>query len=101
MSFSYDFAIPDDTVHFAYCIPYTYTRLIRFVARLDNCKQMPSMKTLSGLPIPVLEVTDEAEPDYNKQVVLVTGRVHPGESNASFMAEGMLDFLCGNDPSAK
>lgn len=33
--------------------------------------------------------------------MLVTGRVHPGESNSSFVAEGMLEYLCGNDAAAK
>ena len=31
----------------------------------------------------------------------MTGRVHPGESNSSFVAEGFLEFLCGDDPSAE
>ena len=62
MSFSYDFSIPNDTVYFAYCIPYTYSRLLRFLNKLENNKKMPVMKSLSGLGIPVLEVTDENEP---------------------------------------
>lgn len=78
MSFSYDFLQPDDTVYFAYCIPYPYTRLLRFLNKLENTKSLTPLKTLTGLPIPVLEITDENEPEYNKQVVLVTGRVHPG-----------------------
>lgn len=43
-----------------------------------NAKPLPQIKSLSGLNIPVLEVTDENEPEYNKQVVLVTARIHPG-----------------------
>lgn len=39
---------------------------------------MPSLKSLSGLAVPVLEITDEEVPDYNKKVILVTGRIHPG-----------------------
>ena len=54
MSFSYDFAVPEDTVYFAYCVPYTYTRLLRFLSKLENTKKMPAMKTLSGLTIPIL-----------------------------------------------
>jgi hypothetical protein len=59
MSFTYDFTQKDDTVFFAYCVPYTYTRLTRFISKIKHCKKMQPLKTLSGLPIPVLEVTDE------------------------------------------
>ena len=58
MSFSYDFSAPNDTVYFAYCIPYTYSRLLRFLGKLGNSKKMPAMKSLSGLGIPVLQITD-------------------------------------------
>lgn len=101
MSFSYDFTVANDIVHFAYSIPYSYSQLLKTIATLKNIKLMPSLKSLSGLPIPVMEITDELVPDYNKKVVLTTARIHPGESNSSFVAEGMLDFLCGNDPLAK
>jgi len=30
----------------------------------------------------------------------MTGRVHPGESNSSYMMEGFLDFITSNDPVA-
>jgi murein tripeptide amidase MpaA len=33
--------------------------------------------------------------------VIITARAHPGESNSSFVAEGMLEYLCSNDNSAK
>ena len=62
MSFSYDFTLPHDTVYFAYCIPYTYTRLLKFLSKLEYTTKMPPLKTLSGLSIPVISVTDESEP---------------------------------------
>jgi murein tripeptide amidase MpaA len=101
MSFAYDFAAPHDCVHFAYCVPYSYSQLLKSVAGLPNAKPVPALKSLSGLSIPVLEVTDEEVAEYNKKVILVTGRIHPGESNSSFVAEGMLEFLCGMDQQAK
>ena len=97
MTFSYDFDFISDTVHFAYCIPYSYTQLLKFLTTLSFGKALTPLKTLSGLPIPILQITDEAEPQYNKQVVLVTGRIHPGESNASYVAEGLLEYLCGSE----
>ncbi len=32
--------------------------------------------------------------------IILTGRVHPGESNSSYIMEGLIDFLISNDPGA-
>jgi hypothetical protein len=101
MSFAYDFGTPHDTVHFAYCVPYAYSQLLKTLPALPHAKPLPALKSLSGLDVPVLEVTDEEVSEYNKKVVLVTGRIHPGESNSSFVADGMLEFLTSADPTAK
>ena len=39
-------------------------------------------------------------PFIEKKVVILTGRVHPGESNASFMMEGFLKFITSSNPIA-
>lgn len=36
-----------------------------------------------------------------KKIVIITGRVHPGESNSSFMMEGLIRYLLGNSMQAK
>ena len=35
-----------------------------------------------------------------KQCILLTGRVHPGESNSSYVIQGLIEFLLSNDPIA-
>ena len=37
----------------------------------------------------------------NKKGVVVTARVHPGETNASWMMKGFIDFITGNSPDAQ
>ncbi len=32
-----------------------------------------------------------------KKHIILTGRVHPGESNSSFMMEGFIDFITSED----
>lgn len=36
-----------------------------------------------------------------KKSVVVTARVHPGETNGSWMMEGLLDFLLGDSEDAQ
>ena len=40
------------------------------------------------------------EIQHTKQVVIVTARVHPGESQASWMMKGLIEFITGSDPVA-
>lgn len=96
MSFSYDFDTINDKVHFAYCIPYTYSHLldlIRELCPLECVKYETAWRSLSGLPVPMLQITDFDAPNYNKKIVLVTARIHPGESNSSHVCEGLMRYL--------
>lgn len=41
------------------------------------------------------------EEQIKKKVVVVTARVHPGESQASWMMKGLLDYITSGDTLAK
>jgi murein tripeptide amidase MpaA len=36
-----------------------------------------------------------------RKAVVLTSRVHPGESNASYIMQGLLDYLVSDDEGAK
>lgn len=57
-------------------------------------------RTLSGLEIPMLHITDHCIFDPTKRSILITGRIHPGESNGSHVLKGFIDFLCSNSSEA-
>ena len=39
--------------------------------------------------------------NYNKKAVLITSRVHPGETQASFSLEGMVNWILSDIPEAR
>jgi hypothetical protein len=49
--------------------------------------------TLAGNRCEYLHITNHKSSNKAKQIVFLTSRVHPGESNASWMMKGLLDML--------
>lgn len=129
MGFTYDFRNKEDTVYFAYCLPYTYSKLQANLKSLYRQPFVPSFFredhfcfSLSGISLPIITITSHIEqskqnapveinrsdfgPDeplpvhkFKKHVVL-TARVHPGESNSSYIMHGLLSFLTSMAPEA-
>jgi murein tripeptide amidase MpaA len=106
MTFSYEFDYQDDNVYFAYCYPYTYTELVEELNAIisDPIKQHYVQKkvlceTLAGNKCDVLTITSRQNPENmsKRKGVILTARVHPGESVGSWMMKGALDFLVDPD----
>ena len=96
-----------DTVHLAHCYPYTYSDLQRYLhalemdpARGQHMRRRALCKTLAGNNCDLLTITSFAA-DQNarsvraRKAVVLSARVHPGETNASWMMRGVLQFLTG------
>jgi len=50
-------------------------------------------QSLTGVDIPILMVGNQ-DSEKSKPVVVMTGRVHPGESNGSLILSSLMKHLC-------
>jgi murein tripeptide amidase MpaA len=60
-------------------------------------------KSLAGNDVEMLIVTNFASPPENialRKSIILTSRVHPGETNASIVMDGVIEFLVGDDDKA-
>lgn len=111
LAFTHTFEYSEDMCYFSYCHPYTYTDLQMHLekirtkpAKLPFYRQVPLCTTLAGNVVDVLTITapSASEEELRSRVaVLLTARVHPGETNASWIMHGMLDYLTGDSEEAQ
>ncbi|XP_017875220.1 cytosolic carboxypeptidase 1-like isoform X2 [Ceratina calcarata] len=107
-SFTVTFPHAFDVCYLAYHFPYTYSQLMTNIWKW-NRKVPPNTyfraetlcETLNGNENPLLTITSldsKSNPIQNRKVIFLTSRVHPGESNASWVMHGTLEALLGNNP---
>ncbi|XP_039623188.1 cytosolic carboxypeptidase 6 isoform X1 [Polypterus senegalus] len=108
MSFAFCFDREYDVYQFAYCYPYTYSRLQHYLDSLEKRKLDYVQRELLGLSVQqrrldLLTITSPGSltADNEKKLVFLTARVHPGESPASFVCQGLIDFLVSSHPVAR
>jgi len=88
-------------------IPYTHSNLMRDMDRWEyspHCEASQLCITVAGTPCPLLTITagdGEEAIDQGREVAVFTGRVHPGETCASWMIRGLIDFLVGASEEAE
>ncbi|XP_067846350.1 cytosolic carboxypeptidase 6 isoform X4 [Heptranchias perlo] len=108
MSFAFCFDRDNEVYQFAYCYPYTYTRLQHYLDNLERRNMDYFKRDLLGLSVQqrrldLLTITNPVNlsPGVEQKVVFITARVHPGESPASFVCQGFIDFLVSQHSVAK
>ncbi|CAL1538014.1 unnamed protein product [Lymnaea stagnalis] len=109
MSFAFVFDREDDVYQFAYCYPYSYTRLQNYLDNLERRNYDFFSRELLCLSVQQrrLDLLTIASPSLcateneKLKTVLITARVHPGETPSSFVCQGIIDFLVSNHPIAK
>lgn len=105
----------EDHIMFAQTRPWTYTQQTEYQQSLQNTKEVAKHlhiekigQTTLGLEIPMLIITQNISGALGnwetfarkRRVVVLTSRVHPGESNSSYICKGALDFLIGGSKEA-
>lgn len=110
LCFTYTFEYTGDVCYFSNCFPYTYTDLKLSISQmLQNpiksklVRRQTLCKTIANNSCDLLTITEPGasyEDLMNRSVIIVTGRVHPGESNSSYMVQGFLDFITSDSEEA-
>ncbi|KFW76554.1 Cytosolic carboxypeptidase 1, partial [Manacus vitellinus] len=117
ITFTVTFQHKDDVCYFAYHYPYTYSTLKMHLQKLESMhnpqqiyfRQDVLCKTLGGNSCPLITITAMPESSYyehvcqfrNRPYVFLSARVHPGETNASWVMKGTLEYLMSNSPNAQ
>ena len=110
LTFTYKFEQAEDTVFFAHCYPYTYSDLQKDIRDLEQKPHLKAQlrrrdlcRSIAGNHCDLLTITAETDDPAKLQsraAVVISARVHPGESNASWMMRGVIRYLCSDDPGA-
>ena len=78
------------------------TFLLRIQRKYLTYERKLLCMTICGLPVPQMHITanntnlSHPTPLHRRKVVIVTARVHPGETNASTVFEGVMHELINN-----
>ncbi|CAF0947049.1 unnamed protein product [Rotaria sordida] len=107
LDFQLEFSHSGDTCYIAHCYPYTYTDLKDDLEHLSTTRSRDIFRrdilceSQAGNSCFIITVTDESVPLHKKKIVFITARIHPGETNSSYMMRGLLEFITSNDKTAQ
>ncbi|XP_019657763.1 cytosolic carboxypeptidase 2 isoform X3 [Ailuropoda melanoleuca] len=110
LTWTIQFPHDQDTCFFAHFYPYTYTDLQCYLLSVANspvqsqfCKLRTLCRSLAGNTVYLLTITNPSRTPQEaaaKKAVVLSARVHPGESNGSWIMKGFLDFILSSSPDA-
>nr|XP_032631755.1 cytosolic carboxypeptidase 2 isoform X4 [Chelonoidis abingdonii] len=100
-----------DTCYFAHFYPYTFSDLQRYLLavasdpiRSQYCKLRVLCSSVAGNTVYLLTITSPSQnpaATATKKAVVLSARVHPGETNGSWVMRGFLDFILSDSPDAQ
>lgn len=109
LSFSFQALYDDDEMFISHWYPYTYSDLKSFLkesitaSKNDIVWKTEMTKSMSGNSVEMLIITNfnSSDPQISeRKAVIATARVHPGETNSSYIMQGMIKFMISDDPIA-
>lgn len=108
LSFSFELPYDNDEVYFCHSFPYTYRDCKEYLDSIwidsKKIRKTELWKSLSENSLDLVIVTNFESSDFDiskREAVIITSRVHPGETFASFIVEGILNFLVSEAEQAK
>ncbi|XP_057659517.1 cytosolic carboxypeptidase 2-like isoform X4 [Diorhabda carinulata] len=111
LTFTVKFPHDDDEVYLAQSYPYTYSDLQDYLLDLSTHPVKSTFttirllcKTLAGNNVQYVTITSSSvpgEPPKKKRAIVISARVHPGETPSSWIMKGIMDFLSSDCSSAK
>lgn len=110
LTWTFQFPHNKDTCYFAHCYPYTYTNLQEYLSSINNdpvrskfCKIRVLCHTIARNMVYVLTITSPLKntDTRKRKAVILTARVHPGETNSSWIIKGFLDYILGDSSDAQ
>eukprot|EP00201_Polytomella_parva_P001714 CAMPEP_0175079256 /NCGR_PEP_ID=MMETSP0052_2-20121109/24712_1 /TAXON_ID=51329 ORGANISM="Polytomella parva, Strain SAG 63-3" /NCGR_SAMPLE_ID=MMETSP0052_2 /ASSEMBLY_ACC=CAM_ASM_000194 /LENGTH=491 /DNA_ID=CAMNT_0016349547 /DNA_START=225 /DNA_END=1700 /DNA_ORIENTATION=- len=122
LSFVFVFEHEDDVYEFAYSYPFTFTALqhelsylefleLPYLRRQELCRSLQQRRvdvlTISSpmTSCPLLNPGSlpavSSDLSGRRRVVIITGRVHPGETPSSYVVQGLTNWLLSNDSGAE
>ncbi|KAM9633661.1 cytosolic carboxypeptidase 3 isoform 6-T6 [Morphnus guianensis] len=110
LTWTFQFPHDRDTCYFAHCYPYTYSNLQEYLVAISKdpvkskiCKIHILCHSLAGNSVYVLTITNppKSGKGTKRKAVILTARVHPGETNSSWIMKGFLDYILGNSGKAQ
>ncbi|XP_004406422.1 PREDICTED: cytosolic carboxypeptidase 3 [Odobenus rosmarus divergens] len=110
LTWTFQFPHNKDTCYFAHCYPYTYTNLQEYLSTINHdsvrskfCKIRVLCHTIARNMVYVLTITTplKSTDSRKRKAVILTARVHPGETNSSWIMKGFLDYILGDSSDAQ
>ncbi|XP_048642603.1 LOW QUALITY PROTEIN: cytosolic carboxypeptidase 3 [Marmota marmota marmota] len=109
LTWTFQFPHNKDTCYFAHCYPYltginmTQYGINNDPVRSKFCKTRVLCHTLARNMVYVLTITTPLKnsDSRKRKAVILTARVHPGETNSSWIMKGFLDYILGDSSDAQ
>jgi hypothetical protein len=102
LAFEIQFPHDDDICFIAMCYPFTYSDLRQLMtetellgAKSRIVRRSELCRSEAGNSCEVLTICDPPNSSQTERrpIIFITGRVHPGESNGSYIVKGAIQFL--------